>query len=129
MSPGDGGGGLTADVLVQDLSESVERQTCHPVWIVVCQIHVDAGQESAVQFPPGHSVGQESFGAHGVRNSRPAQFVHGRWSVVRGSRLLVEFIRHVDDLDGDALFREEKTQEQAAWTGPRDDRPWLLRRR
>jgi hypothetical protein len=77
-------------MLVQDLAHAIQRQTDHAVGIIGENGDVDARQERAVQFSPGHAVGHESLGAEVVDHAGPAQLVHGRGPVVRGARLFVE---------------------------------------
>lgn len=108
VAPGHRRGGLARDVLGEDLSQPVQRQTYHAVRVIPQHGHVQAREVRPVEFAPAHRVRQETLGAQVLDYPSAAQLIHGGRPIVCRSRLLVEFLGLVDQLHLDAVLRKHE---------------------
>jgi hypothetical protein len=104
------GSRFSRDVIHQNLPQPVQRQTHHPVRVVLQNLLVEAGDVRAVEFPPADAVGMEALSPEILYHAGATEFVHCWRSIVGGSRLLVKFAGLVDDLDWDALPGEHEAE-------------------
>lgn len=122
VRPEDLSSGLFRDMIDKNLAKLVQWQASHVVGVVfVKNPHLDSGKISAVNFPPADAVRGETPGTNIVNDPRLAEFLNSGGSVMRRSRLSVQFIAHINQRDMDVFFGESQTEKQSRRTCADDD--------
>lgn len=109
------------EVLVYDLTDALQRQTDHPVWVAVVNAAVQPGDVREVGLPPADGLRGKPLLAQLVCDPCPTQLVHCWGGVVCCTRRRVQVVVLLKDIDGNAFLREEESEEEARGPGPDDN--------
>lgn len=81
---------------------------------------LNAGNNTAVQSPPNHSVGNKAFRSQVIAYTRAIKDLHGWRTIVGRTGSIVELGGLFDNGDGNILPGQQKPQELASWARTHD---------
>lgn len=111
---------LLKEMCVHQRKQLAQRQGHCSIPVVLGQgrlTGVDARDERRICFPPRHAPEMKPLGTHIIQDTGTIEFVGGRGSVVKSSRLLVQFATLLQNFDLDALLGEQDAQKEACGAG------------
>lgn len=83
---------------------------------------IETGNIAVVfESSPAHSMYVYATFADLVDDSRPLKVGYCCWTIMRGSRLVVEMVFCFDDMDGDSGFGQEQSEEESGRSRTDDD--------